>query len=225
MMKKITALILVTVFCLFAVTACGGSDEVDAVGAMFKASKPTKIVTTTTQTFGDTVLEGEYVLRTGLVDGLAASVYLAAYEELVSVEEGGATDVVVDSIVLREEMLEYREGRGVRKAGGSWKKNEENFASEVGPMSLEISGDYIKSYTYEDHRLECAVAAKNTAEVLGLEEDLAVDVSLTLVDDGASITDIVISYTIPADTAAQVPETTVTITAKYTYDLEKIVIE
>lgn len=224
-MKKIVALLVILATCLFAVTACGGANEVDTVGAMFEASKPTRTQITYTQTFGETVLEGVYELVRGTVNGKEAGIYTAEYDELTSVEEGGATEVVLPDIVTRTEKLEYLEGKGVRENGGKWDAQAENFISEVGPMSLKLNSDLVKNFTYEGHTLRCAVAAKNTAEVLGLEENLDVDVTITVVDDGASVTDINISYTIPADAEAQVPETTVTIVAKYTYDLEKIVIE
>ena len=224
-MKKIVALLVILATCLFAVTACGGANEVDTVGAMFEASKPTKTYITYTQTFGDTTLEGVYELRRGTVNGKEACVYTAEYEELVSVEEGGATEVVLPDVVTRTEKLEYLEGKGVRENGGSWDSKAENFASEAGPMSLKLNSDLISNYTYEGNTLRCAVAAKNTAEVLGLEENLSVDATITIIDDGASITDIIISYTIPEDTEAQVPETTISIVAKYTYDLEKIEIK
>lgn len=222
-MKKIIA-ILLALSCVFALASCGGND-VDAVGEMFKNSKPTKTVITTSQAFGNTVLSGNYVMQTGLVDGKAATVYTATYQELLSVEEGGASNLVQGDIVTRTETREYLEGKGVRENGGSWNKSGENFALETGPVSLNLSSEYIKTFTYENHLLRCAVAAANTAEVLGLAEDLSTDVSIEIVDDGASVTSVVISYAIPADAASGVDETTVSIKAEYYYDLQKIEIK
>ena len=222
-MKKIIA-ILLALSCVFALASCGGND-VDAVGEMFKNSKPTKTVITTSQAFGNTVLSGNYVMQTGLIDGKAATVYTATYQELLSVEEGGASNLVQGDIVTRTETREYLEGKGVRENGGSWNKSGENFALETGPVSLNLSSEYIKTFTYESHLLRCAVAAANTAEVLGLAEDLSTDVSIEIVDDGASVTSVVISYAIPADAASSVDETTVSIKAEYYYDLQKIEIK
>lgn len=225
-MKKIIA-ILITVSCLVALFSCGGTNEVDMVGDMFKASKPTKTLVATTQQFGETTLEAQYTLVTGLIDGVSASVYEAIYDELISVEDG-ATEIVQDSIVERYELLEYLDGYGVRKTEGDkvgkWEAAE-NFASETGPMSLNLLSDYVKEFKYEDKKLVCVVEAKNTAEVLGVEEDLPVGVTIEVTDDGASITQIIITYTLPEDTASEVPETKVTIKAFYFYDLQKIEID
>ena len=222
-MKKIIA-IVVAIACLVALVSCGAND-VDKVGAMFEASRPTKTVVATTQQFGDTILESEYTLITGLIGDLKASVYEATYDELISVEEGSG-ETIYDSVVEKYECLEYLEGYGVRKTEGvtvgKWDAEAENFASANGPMSLNLSSEYIKTFTYEAGKLRCVVAAKNTAEVLGIAEDLAVDVSIELTDDGASITSVIITYTIPADEEAEVPETIITIKAFYFYDLQKI---
>lgn len=222
-MKKIIA-ILLALTCVVALASCGTND-VDRVGAMFEASKPTKTVITTTQSFGETILTGEYVLTTGYVDGKIATVYTAEYQELLSVEEGGASDVIQGDVITRTEKKEYLEGKGVRENGGAWDKNGENFALETGPVSLNLSSEYIKTFTYENNLLRCAVAAANTAEVLGLAEDLASDVSIEVKDDGASVTVVTISYVIAADADTGVEETNVSIKAEYHYDLEKITID
>ena len=221
-MKKIIA-ILLALSVVFALASCGGAD-VDTVGAMFKASQPTKSVITTTQSFGDTVLAGEYVMVQGLVDGKAATVYTATYQEMLSVEEGGASDIVLGDIITRTETREYLEGKGVRVNGGAWDASGENFVLETGPMSLNLSSEYIKTYTYENGLLRCVVAAKNTAEVLGLEEDLLADASIEVTDDGASITSVVVSYSLAADAESQTPETNITIETKYYYDLQNVTI-
>ena len=226
-MKKIIA-IVIALSCLIALVSCG-ENEVDMIGARFKDSRPTRTLVATTQQFGETTLESEYTLTTGFIDGLAASVYEATYQELLSIEEG-ATEEIKNDIETTYELLEYLEGYGVRKSDnqdkkGEWDSEKGNFASESGPMSLNISSEYISEFTYENGLLRCVVAAKNTSEVLGIAEDLAVDVSIEITDDGASVTSVIISYTLPADTAAEVPETNIVIKAFYFYDLQKIEID
>lgn len=222
-MKKIIA-ILLALSCVVALASCGAND-VDTVGAMFEASKPTKTVITTTQSFGSTILSGEYVMQTGLVNGKAATVYSAKYDELLSVDEGGASDLIQGDVVVREETREYLEGKGVRVDGGAWDASGENFALESGPVSLNLSSEYIKTFEYKNNLLRCVVAAKNTAEVLGLEEDLTADASIEITDDGASVTSVVISYTLAADAESQLPATDIIIRADYYYDLQKIEIK
>ncbi len=218
-MKKIIALLIVLAS-LTALVSCA-KNEVDTVGDRFNASKPTKTVVYTAQQFGDTRLEGEYILTTGYIKGAVASVYEATYDYMPSVEDGSG-EVVKKPVETEHELLEYLEGYGVRENGGAWDKEGENFVSDVGPVSLNLSSKYIKTFTYENGKLRCVVAAKNTAEVLGQEADLPVDISIEVTDDGASITWVKISYTIPEDTEAEMPETLVTIEAFYTYDNEQI---
>ena len=226
-MKKIIALVI-AISCIIALVSCGGTNEVDTVGQMFKDSKPTKTVVGTTQMFGETTLEGNYTLVTGLVDGAYASVYEAIYDELLSVEEG-ATEEIQGSIVEKYELLEYLAGYGVRetigKTVGEWDKEGEDFAAESGPVSLKLASNLVKTYVYENNQLRCIVPAANTAEVLGLEENLAVDATIEVTDDGASITSVIISYTLPEDVEAEVPETEVVIKAFYYYDLQEIIID
>ncbi|MBQ7363023.1 MAG: hypothetical protein IJW48_01090 [Clostridia bacterium] len=223
-MKKIIALILALSFVLI-LAACGGDNEVDMVGDMFEVSRPTKTVTSTSQTTGDIVLEAQYTLTTGIVDGAAASVLITEVDELVSIEDAGASDAVIGSLVTKTELREYVEGKGVRVDGGKWDSTAENFANEAGPMSLTLSSEYIKNFKYENNILRCIVPAENTAEVLGLAEDLSVDVSMEITDDGAVVTSVIISYTLPADTEAQVSETEITIKSFYFYDNQKIEIK
>ena len=227
-MKKIIALII-AVSCILVLASCGGGEnEVDIVGAMFENSKPTKTVIGTTQTFGETTLEGNYTLLTGLVDGANAAVYEATYEEMLSVEDG-ATEIIQGNIAERYQLLEYLAGYGVRESDGvtvgEWDSTAENFAANAGPMEIKLSSGYVKTFVYENNKLRCIVPAANTAEVLGLEQDLAVDATIEVTDDGASITSVIINYTLPADEESEVPETEIEIKAFYYYDLQEIVID
>ncbi len=223
-MKKIIAVLLALSVIVISLASCG-KNEVDKVGEMFKVSVPTKTVTATTHLTGDIMLEAQYTLTTGLVGGVPAAVYVSEVDEMISVGDAGQSDAVVGSIVTKTEIREYLEGKGVRVNGGKWNSGEENFANAEGPMSLNLSGKYIKKFEYEDHLLRFIVVAENTAEVFGLDADLPVGVSAEITDDGAVITSIIISYTIPEDTAAQVAETEITIKSFYFYDIQDIEIK
>ena len=224
-MKKTIAILLILVS-VFSLAACkkGDKETIDRVGEMFISSNPTKILMSTSQTYGDTVLEGDYVLLKGVVNGLAATVYTENYDELISVDDSGASSVVTGSVVEKSSVMEYLEGYGVRVDGGAWDNMAVDFYSEVGPMSLNISSDYISEFSYENNKFSCVVEAKNTAEVLGLENDLSVDISIETIDDGASMTAIVIYYTIPADESIEAPKQDIKIKAYYFYDVQNIVI-
>ena len=226
-MKKIIGLILALSF-VFALASCGGNNAVDNVGEMFIKSVPTKTVTSIAQVTGDVSLEAQYTLTTGLVNGKTASVLISEVDEMMSVGEAGSSDVIVGSIVTKTEKREYLEGKGVRVDGGTWNKKEENFADAAGPTSLNLSSDLIKDFEYTvneekgENTLRIVVRKDNTAEVFGLEEDLAVDVSCEITDDGAVITSVIIGYVLPADTEAQVEETEITIKCFYFYDIQII---
>lgn len=221
-MKKIIAFALVLA-CLFVLVSCGGN-EVDDVAAMYENSNPTKIVITTSQKFSSHELKGEYTLITGYSNGKNAALYVEVYDRMRNVEEG-ATDVIVDVIETVSNKYEYLEDKGVRTNGGSWVADQESFVQNVGAIALNLSSKLVNKHKYEDNKLSCVVPAKNTAEVLGLEANLSVDATLEILDDGASVNLVSITYTIPANEASGVEETVVTINAVYTYNLEQITID
>ena len=223
-MKKLIALVLF-LFVALSLVACGGKNDVDVIGDMFMSSRPTKTVVATTQSAGDVVLEAQHTLTTGLVGGRAASVLVSEVDRALSVEEAGASNVVVGTIVTDTELREYVEGKGVRVNNGKWDSNGENFANPEGPVSLNLSSALITSFEYKDNIFRCIISKDNTAEVLGLEEDLPVPVTLEITDDGAVVTSVIISYTVPADDEAQVAETEITIKAFYFYDIQNIEIK
>lgn len=226
-MKKIIVLILALSF-VFALASCGGKNEVDRVGEMFLASTPSKTVTATSQTAGDVTLDAQYTLAVGVVGGKNAAVLITEVDEMMSVEDAGSSDVILGSIVTKTEKREYLEGKGVRVDGGAWDAAAENFASAEGPMSLNLTSDLIKDFEYTvdeekgENLMRLVVRQENTAEVFGLEEDLAVDVSVEITDDGAVITSVIIGYVLPADAEAQVGETEITIKSFYFYDIQVI---
>ena len=97
-MKKLLALLLI-VLCSFSLVACKDEDDtptdtqnasaevINRIADMFETSTPTKTIVGTTQTAGDTILEGEYILITGEVDGKEAATYYYNYDRLISVDE------------------------------------------------------------------------------------------------------------------------------------------
>ena len=220
-MKKIIALLLVVCSCLSVLVSCG-SNDVDAVGEMFRNSQPTKVVATTQQSFDGRKLESKFTLTVGYVDGKNAATY-EGYEEIMrDIDSGSGVDIVgpIEQIPTK---LWYHETKGVCDATQTpqkWDKNGESFVPEKGAVALNLASKYIKNYTYEGDTLTCTVPASKSEDVFG--EALNSDAEVTVVNDGAFVTYVKISYVVPADSAKNLPEQTVMIEVKYTYDLETI---
>ena len=240
-MKKIIALLLIAVLSLSLLVSCGdepdptptpdGGDQptltnVEKVAAMYANSKPTKVVATTTQTFGNKTLTGSYTLTVGTVDGVEAANYVANYEQMRDVNSG-ATINIYGPIEAVSEQLDYRKGWGVRSGGpgNRWDKNADSFVPEKGSIALNLVDEILTDVVYENNKLPFKVTKDKTALVLGEANALSVDVLVEIIDDGASITGVSISYVLPADSANNVEETVINISAVYTYDLERITIQ
>ena len=219
-MKKIIALLLVVFTCLSVLVSCA-EDEVDMVGAMYQNSQPTKVVAVTTQTFDSRKLESKYTLTVGLVDGQSAAIYEGSEDRMRDIESGAGEEIVgpIETVVTK---LWYHEPRGVCDATTTpykWDKNAASFIPEKGAVALNVSSKNIKDYTYEGKTLTCTVPQDKTEAVFG--EALSSDASLVIVNDGAVVTYVEISYTAPAD-GDNIPAQTVVIKVEYTYDLETI---
>ena len=220
-MKKLISVLLVAVTCLSVLASCA-KNEVDTVGAMYKNSQPTKVVATTTQTFGERKLESRFTLTVGRIDGKEAAIYEGTEDKMRDIESGAHEDIVgpIETVVTK---LWYHEPRGVcdaTKIPYKWDKNVESFIPEKGAVALNINSGSIKEYVYEGKTLTFTVAKAKSAEVFG--EALDSDATVTIINDGAVVTYVKITYTTPADTANSIPEQIVVIEVDYTYDLESI---
>lgn len=223
-MKKIIALLLIAVLCVGVMASCKKEEisVVDQVGAMYNNSEPTKIVAQTAMQFGDKTLNSSYVLTVGYVDGKVAATYESS-EDVMNDVASGSGEQIVGPIGTKTETMWYLEGKGVSvNKANKWDSSAESFIPEKGAVAITLSSELIKDYTYEDNKLSFTVAAADTAKVFG--EDLAVDadVFVEIVNDGAVVTSIALSYTLAANEAENVQQTSVTITVDYTYDLEQI---
>lgn len=229
-MKKIIAIILAAA-CVFAFASCGDEggenggfeNPIEAIVAMYAISEPTKIVTSHTTQIGNVTLSGEEVLVTGSIDGKMATVYEYWYEELTGIDEGGG-EIVYDVKKVVSGSKEYLEGSGVREDGGSWKKNAYNFAPVKGDIAINITEDIVNNVNYSGNTLVFTVPEANIESVFGVETEFEGDVKVSITNDGAVITGIVIEYTISAesDDDVEYPDSVVIISTSYTYDLELI---
>lgn len=228
-MKKLVVLLLLVALVVPALFSCNKTTPVDLVDGMYKVSQPTKVVATTKQIIiaDQLELDGRYEIVTGYVDSKLASVFKMETEEIRSVEEGGQNDEVKDLIKTTTKVVEAIEGKGARVNGGEW--NEEGTVWNIGRgrMALNLDNDFVKTYTYDNHVLTIDVAKENAAQVLG--EDYAQyidsDVHIVIVDDGAVVTSIELTYYTVANAEANLDRTQMYVRVDYTYDIEKITIE
>ena len=231
-MKKIIVLMLTVALCVAALTSCQyldmfkGDSTLDDVAAMYNMSAPTKVVATTEQNFGSYELNCSYEIVTGYVDNSRASVYTVTTEELRTVEEGGKTEEVKDMIKSTTKKTEAIEGFGSRTNGGEWNPQGDVWTIGRGRMAINLEESALTNVVYENNTLTFVVPEANVATVFGADyaANIASDVEVTIVNDGAVVTSVDLHYYLAGD-GANLPETEMTVKVVYTYDLERITIE
>ena len=231
-MKKIIVLMLAVALCVAALTSCQyldmlkGDSTLDDVAAMYNMSAPTKVVATTEQNFGSYELNCSYEIVTGYVDNSRASVYTVTTEELRTVEEGGKTEEVKDMIKTTTKKTEAIEGFGSRTNGGDWNPEGDVWTIGRGRMAINLEESALTNVVYENNTLTFVVPVANVATVFGesYAANIASDVEVTIVNDGAVVTSVELHYYLAGD-GANLPETEMTVKLVYTYDLERITIE
>lgn len=228
-MKKLLALILVLSLSAVALIACKKDPEVtdlDKVAAMYAISQPTKIVATTSHQFGSKTLTGTYELKTGYIDGTTpAATYKSDYQQMRDVPSGSGQEIV-NPIEDVSELIEYVEGKGTRTTlngkRSSWNKEGESIIPAKGAIALNLTGEVISQFTYENNVLTFTVPASGTETVLGMQIDT--DVLVAVTTNGTEVIGVSISYTEAANAETNVEQTVVTINVDYYYDLQVITI-
>lgn len=230
-MKKIIAFVLLAALCLTALCSCGGKD-VDRIVEMYANSNPSKIVSTTVQTLGPVTLNGTYTLTIGTVGGVNAAIYDENYQQLRSVEDGGATDVIYGNVETVHNLGQYIEGKGVRYLNPDtniiiqdWNPEATSLVPEKGAIAMNLKNKYMDDVEVDGHTMTFTVPAKHTASVFGSAAAMDCDVYVEIVDNGAEIISVHIEYTLPADDANHLPETVCVTDIVYTYDIEPITID
>ena len=216
-MKKIIAIIL-ALAALFTLCACGEEEgpTLADVAAMYESSAPTKIVTNTVEVIGtSTKLNTNEVLVTGKIDGKLATVYTCSKDQLAEINSGAEIKSVIETI---ETSKEYYDGL-VRENGGRWSQDY-NFAPAAGDIAINLAAENLTNVVFNGNTVTFTVAADKTAAVFGEDKAVEADVSVEIINDGAYITGINLTYTIVSDD--DYPEVVVTISTVYTYDLEEI---
>ena len=224
-MKKIISIVLVLV-CAFALFSCEKEDATEIaikeINEMYVAISPTKIITKTTQEFGDYKLIGTTSLIVGTVDGNAVAVYESQSQKLRDVESGSGNEVISPIEDLGKITKEYHEELGYRENGGKWDANGEDFTPETGANALALTKDTVNDFKIDAEKKEYSftVLAANTEAVFGYA--IASDVSVIITHSGADITGVVLTYVVGSEDH---PEIKVTVEASYSYDSETITIQ
>lgn len=251
-MKKIVVFLLIVAFCVPALFSCNPQDggvnlpsdlpsnitdgmkpeepsPLQAVSDMYSVSQPTKVSAETLHILVEDILElkSSYEIVTGYVDSLPASVYKASIQELRSIEEGGQNEEIKDLIKSYSRTIEVIEGKGSRTNGGDWNPDAEVWEIGRGRMAINLDEALVENVNYDKHVLTFDIPEENVAAVLGESIGSDVDgvVSVTIVDDGAVVTSIELSYYVKENAEANLARSEMHIKVVYTYDIERITIE
>ena len=234
-MKKIIVFLLVVALCVPALFSCSLVDKVTvliggplgAVSKMYEASAPTKIFATTKQTVGSLELNSSYELITGYVDNKPASVYISNTEEIRSIEDGGNNDEIKDIVKTTNRKIEAIEGIGSRTNGGKWNPDGTVWSIGRGGMAINLEKKLVENVSFENNTLTFTVPNANAGEVLGEDyaKDIASDVEVEIVVDGAVVTSIELHYFLKGDESINLVESEMNVKVVYTYDIERINIE
>ena len=214
----------------------------ESVGAFvryYQNSTPTRVHSETVRTVGtgsdSYTLQSTADLWVGTIAKNAASIYEESYVELRNVED--AAGEIVESVFKRTTYKkEFLQGNGVRETvdgkKGSWSSKGVNFAPTKGSIAIDIREDLVKDVTFTSaenmYTMEFSVSKANVRTVFGMNGatpnvDATGDVKVVLTSDGATITSIVMQYTVAA--AGSIPEQTVKIVTEYEYSVQNITIE
>ena len=232
-MKKIIVLVLTLALCMTALTSCfltnvfgKNRKTLNEIAEMYSNSAPTMIVATTTQTFTAYELNCTYEVKNGLVDGKNASVYTVTKQELESIENAGGSDIVRPMIKTTKKTTQAIEGIGTRTDGGEWNASGTVTVIGRGAMALNLDAKALTEVVYQDNVLTFVIPNANIETVLGegYSKGIDGDVKVTIVNDGAVITSIELSYTIAGDSKANLESSKMVVYVEYQYDIQQITI-
>ena len=261
-MKKIIALLLslvLTFGCVMVLAACGECDEhVDANGdrkcdecgedyvapvngvaqtlAYYANSQPTKVVTSSNQSFYELDYDGQkYVvyelngtttLVTGTVNGLIATVEKSTRQRLRTVSDEAEIKNVIETFKNSDEFLQGygRRSNAINDPYATWDSAGYNFAPSMGSIAINISNEVVKDATYTEapynNVFKFTISKADAESVFGSSITADTDITVTIVNDGAVVTSITIEYGIAA--TGNFPERTVKITTEYGYVGQKV---
>ncbi len=217
-MKRIIAFTLVLVLGVCLLAGCAGSAARD-INACYERSHPDKIVVVSTQAFADKVLENTTTLVRGtLKNGSAAATMVVEGEKMRTVEDGSG-EIVYGPIEEIDIKKMYVEGQGVYE-NGAWDADATSFFPAKGELSLNLQASAMRSVKRDGNAYSFVIPAGKTANIFGEGAEIASDVAVEIVTDGAFVTNVNMSWIVPINLSTGVDQTTVTISTTYYYDLQ-----
>ncbi len=220
-MKKLISLLLVIVVCAAMLSSCAA--DVDIVTECYRRSNPYTITVTSTQQFDNDTLEHKTVLKRGQVGQEHVSVKITEGEKFMSIADG-STEVIYKYIEDEGTTLWWRENLGVSSNKGvSYDAEGEDFFPAQGEIALNLDDNSaMKNIGYESDnltygKLSFTVPADKTAVVFGENAEIVTDVNVVITTDTAVVKSVVIEYTVPANSSANIEAMFVKIEARYEY--------
>ena len=223
-MKRILAFLLVAVMALTLLASCA-EDGVSQVAKYYENSAPNKIVAVSTQQFGSHLIDMTTTITKGYVNAKDAATKTVVGKRMRSLEEGSGDTVhaYIEDIDTTEW---YVDGMGVSTDKGyTWDAYGETFVPEAGLIAINLDKALLEEVSYVDNTLEFKVAKDNVAAVFSDSiEDMTGDVECKIYDDGAVVTGITVTWTLPADADENFigEDMEISIVVTYTYDLERL---
>lgn len=226
-MKRIIALILVALLSLSFLVSCGTSvQNIDAVLECYSRSYPHKITIESSQQFGSQTLLNTTVYIRGAVGSDFAAKKIVSGEAMRSIEDGSGKKVY-GPIEEFDEELWYRNSKGLSdNKGKSWDENGTNFFPTQGSFALNLEPALLSNSAYTgdsaNGKLTFVVRSANTERFFGEGGHVDTDVSVSITTAGGMVSEVVISWVIPANLVTGVDTLTVNIKSVYEYDQQRI---
>lgn len=194
-------------------------------------SQPTKVVTKSNQSFYEIDYDGEkYVvyelngvttLVTGTVNGLIATVETSEQQRLRTVSDEAEIKNVIETFKGSDEFLQGygRRSDAILNPDATWDSEGYNFAPSMGSIGINITNAVVKDATYTEapynNIFKFKINKADAKAVFGTDVTSDTDITITVANDGAVVTSVIIEYGIAA--TGNFPERTVKITTEYGY--------
>lgn len=222
-MKRIIALLLVAVMSLAFLAGCQTTpvEKIDEIKSCYANSYPHKIVVESTQQFGNQTLISTTTLMRGAIGNEFAAKMIVDGEQLRSIEDGSGT-VVYGHVEELEGEYWYRTGKGLCSDGSNWDDEGENFFPDKGEIALNLDPALMTNPVYEGNTLSFTVSKANSAKFFGEDGKIDADATVRVTTGGGFVTNVVVSWSIPANFSTGVDTMNVTIESVYIYDQQRI---
>ncbi len=223
-MKRIIAALLTLILAVGVLVGCDDNKEIDLspFEACYALSNPDKIVVVSVQAFDTMALENKTTITKGKIGDVDAAVMTVKGEQMRSVEDGSG-QIVYGPVEEIDVTKWYRSDMGVSEdLGETWDAEAPSFAPAQGEIAIDLDIANLSDVVVDGNKLTFVVKAENTIKVFGADADIASDVSVEILTDGAVVTNVSMSWVIPYNGETGVERTTVTVNAVYYYDLQQI---